>query len=582
MKLKSILITLGLVTLSCLSLRAQSDKALMADSKKDLEREYLRPSVATIYITDGHKYSKKLARRLDSNRQPDEYFAINLSERMFDFPLSQSILKSKKKRMKEVKTYVESLIKQKKFANQIVKDWFPKYDYEQQAYSLERLYERGRSAANDNQVILNKRTHRKDLFYNIGEKLVDRSYLIVHYIYYPRNPNGWMMYFSFGMLGHGKAKVSTFVYKLDFSKKVIDEFYQEGFNRNDGIAHTDFKLKYLSQDSKSFAYKMPWRMFSKNKTSKKWQKANKELHFNLAQSIADFQPKNTIYKTTPIRSKIGEKEGVYTSERFYVMEREMTRNGEIKTRRIGAVRAGAHIAKNKGVATGHQTDMTKFIQYSGGAIKEGMTLVAKPETGISLVPYYSPDYWGIQGEWRLSRMNRWHKGWHVPDIYLTVGLQYPLGKGHKKAMPDNRELIIMSPIMFGLGYEQTIWRMFSVNVQAKIGGAHLTLTDPDNKWDDMSNKIYMGTDDITEVRVENSNTKNQKYPYRREIRYKGDRAVGGGIFEFQTRLGIQLTPSVQAFGFGAYQTYYGNVGAVAKDVIGVKPFTFGAGLKLSF
>jgi hypothetical protein len=93
-------------------------------------------------------------------------------------------------------------------------------------------------------------------------------------------------------------------------------------------------------------------------------------------NLDDFQLKTTIYDTKKgIQVKVGTKEGIKRNSRFFVYEMRQKKNGKLKKKRVGAIRAKKP-AKNEGLATG-ETKPTEFYQITGRRLGKGMILEEK-------------------------------------------------------------------------------------------------------------------------------------------------------------------------------------------------------------
>jgi hypothetical protein len=137
-------------------------------------------------------------------------------------------------------------------------------------------------------------------------------------------------------------------------------------------------------------------------------------YFPLAQKVP-------ISNTRPIRAKIGEKEGVYPNQRFFVYELQEKKSGEVQLKRKGVVRA-RKVVNNRYVATGSSAS-SSFYQVNYGKVKGGMYLVANEDKGVVLTlgasEYPYREYKGTIGfdlarRFSLSNLYNWR-------LYLALG-----------------------------------------------------------------------------------------------------------------------------------------------------------------
>ena len=74
--------------------------------------------------------------------------------------------------------------------------------------------------------------------YELGEQLIDRSYVIFYYVVDQPNMN------SKGPTRY--VKYIPYVYKLDFNETVRTNFYENYYNVENGIDQCDFPMKYIT------------------------------------------------------------------------------------------------------------------------------------------------------------------------------------------------------------------------------------------------------------------------------------------------------------------------------------------------
>lgn len=92
----------------------------------------------------------------------------------------------------------------------------------------------------------------------------------------------------------------------------------------------------------------------------------------LEKQLEAWKVKTTIYKTHPILSKVGTKEGLKNMSRFEVLEYMLDEEGNVSTRRKGYVRATT-IADNIIASKGHSAT-SQFYQIAGTKLEPGMLL----------------------------------------------------------------------------------------------------------------------------------------------------------------------------------------------------------------
>lgn len=106
----------------------------------------------------------------------------------------------------------------------------------------------------------------------------------------------------------------------------------------------------------------------------------------LEKQVEAWMVKTTIYKTRPILSKVGTKEGIKNMSRFEVLEYVMDDEGNIDTRRKGYVRATT-VAENTRASKGNSAT-SQFYQIAGTKLEPGMLLKEKKSANMDVKALY--------------------------------------------------------------------------------------------------------------------------------------------------------------------------------------------------
>ncbi|MDY3549809.1 hypothetical protein PG618_04110, partial [Riemerella anatipestifer] len=170
--MKKNLLTLCVVAATMLpatALAQQEVENLTVRKGNELSREYLRPSMSSLYFTDGSYEANQIVKYLQQINS--EQYDVNRLEKT----ISEGDLSSRE--------LVDVVLDSWKVGNQIMGNWFPEFINEQEGYSLKVLEGRGKYAATDADVLRSEASHRKSVLNNLGEKLIDRSYVKVCYLY---------------------------------------------------------------------------------------------------------------------------------------------------------------------------------------------------------------------------------------------------------------------------------------------------------------------------------------------------------------------------------------------------------------
>ena len=369
---------------------AQEEVNELTNRQSRLGREYLRPSLTTIYVHDASQTAAEAVEVLKTN--VDRKFDIN-SVKVNTFT-SDQVAGDETQR----KAVIESIIASEKLGNQIMKNWFPKFD-SNSGYTIEVLEERGQFAATDNDVLEANASARQSSMFELGERLIDRSYLMVYFVSDASytNKKGERV---------TQARVTPYVYKLDFNAEVMNAFYGQYYTVADGIDKCEFPLVYTAHGES----------VDMLKTSSGYDStgAYEDLMHNV-KHVNDFMVKSPVAKTMPICAKLGTKEGLQVDKRFDVIELREKKDGTLYEKRIACTRV-RKVASNDTIATGDSENYSKFYQFKGLKVREGQVLVENPDRGVSIGADIATSDVSITADYRLGK----HFG--VPGLLLGLNV----------------------------------------------------------------------------------------------------------------------------------------------------------------
>lgn len=385
---------------------AQSDVNLTTVKATALERKYLRPSLTKIYITDGNSSSLAAVDSLKSIK--DEKFDYNTLER--DVYRMPSIPADDKARKDSIDSFINNLLGEQKISNQIMHCWFPTDSNGD--LSIEKLVERGQYAATDADVRKSEVSKRNTLLNELGEQLIDRSYIVVFLVETSVTEK------------NTSTHVKPYVYKLDFSDEVKATFYDNNYTAS-GIDQMEFPTKFVTSAKNGVR-------FDANETEDSYE----EIMYKL-RKVADFQVKSPVTFTHPIRANIGKKEGVKCDARYAVMRLTEDKEGKTKAQRVATVRATGKILDNRGIADGQvdEEQQTKFYEVKGRKVTPGQTLVEDKDKGFNVAVEYTISEASVSFGYRLG------KHLNVPGlfVYLKAGMPFGKGLGGIKIMAANKK-----------------------------------------------------------------------------------------------------------------------------------------------
>lgn len=518
---------------------AQTEAGKATATENILQHGYLRPSISVVYLHDGSHYAHELARMLSKGRY-DKYDYNDVGRNVFSFSPTADT--------KGHKAVVDALVEEQDFGRKIMRNWFPKFDREQKGWDMEVVLARGRMAATDNDVMRNNASYLKTQLDNLGERLINRSYLLVVVIRGQEQKNST------------KLQVDPFIYKLDFGPEVMTTFYEQYWDKADGINKCPFPMIFVANPNVPGIAKMlfdpsEFTITAKTKMEDVHRDAEEFVMTMASQGADELKVQSEILTTGPVRAKIGTKEGLVPGRRFDVME-QVQKGDKIVAKRKAAVRA-TRVLDNKGqVAMGDSTliynnkNTTRFAQFSGGRIREGMTLVEHRELGLSFAPVIGSGASGLSLEYRFSDLlakwlpvsfGRFLRG---TTAYVRFEEPYTLRDGFKLVSVADYPLVRMS---VGVGKEFNFARFAFAQVQ-------------------------VGYSAFTVISTKKSESEKPSLP--------GTEAIDTGL-----RLGIYAKPNLQIFAYGNYSY------ALDKDLMkfwiednnpGYVPYNFGLGARLTF
>lgn len=237
------------------------------------------------------------------------------------------------------------------------------------------------------------------LLHGDGIALVDNSYILVVDHSQPEKE-----YTKDSMTGKTDGvKFSTIAYgylfKLDFGllerQKVWDCWILDSDSpeaRQQKVAKWNSLPARLSLVKSSYTYSSSSKSFTSNDTDEtaameaSIKGCTKALISEMENSVDAWKVKSTIFKTNPIVSKIGTKEGVSNMDRYEALEYLLDDNGSVSTRRRGMVRATT-VANNSTNSRG-KSRASQFYQISGGRLEPGMLLKQKKSLDFDLKGLY--------------------------------------------------------------------------------------------------------------------------------------------------------------------------------------------------
>ena len=376
---------LSILTLCCLNVFAQEETGLLTNRNNVLDREYMRPTISRIVIHDGSELAMRAA---------DMFYKAHVAEKynFNDIKISPLVQRNITKET-DFKSFTESVIKDNRVGNRIMKNWFPNFT-EGNGYDIDVILERGEYAATDNDILKQNASQRKTLLYELGEKLIDRSYCTVAFLsdstYTKKKDNG-------DVVTHKRVYVRHCLYKLDFNSEVRTDFYTNHYMTAGGIDAMNFPMKFVKSDDFYTDIEIITEYTDDKGNRKKKTKLDDNsggyygVEADYGVTVADFQVKIPIVSVNPIAAKMGYKESLYFEKRCDVVEYVQKKDGTQSVKRVATVRCKKAV-DNRTAATGHTDELSEFYYINGRAIKPGMTIMYNSDWGV-----YGTLKYGISG-----------------------------------------------------------------------------------------------------------------------------------------------------------------------------------------
>ena len=207
----------------------------------------------------------------------------------------------------------------------------------------------------------------------------------------------------------------------------------------------------------------------------------------LVKNDSRFAVQTPIYSVRPITAKIGRKEGLRTSQRYYVYESVMKRDNKIVQQRKGVVRADAGVVDNRRITDG-RTPPSRFFQIAGHRVEPGMTLMYRDDLGFSVVGAYQQNVGSQLGgqlrvEW-LAKVDE-NPGWYLyadveamsfrsPDTdttraWLLKQIDYSLLAKEYVLSDESKSSFFYYRFSFGVGRSYYPLRNLQVSPYAGLG-----------------------------------------------------------------------------------------------------------------
>ncbi|MDR3188033.1 MAG: hypothetical protein LBT94_02460 [Prevotellaceae bacterium] len=365
--------------------------------------------------------------------------------------------------------------------------------------SMELIHRRGEFNATDEAFLMATATKRgMDELKDLGQKLISKTYVVLvdyNSITYSANVATDMHTW--------KSVARAMVFRLKFDGNVENSIYDAWQDEQDTpeaqaekgkrFDQIPFELEFVQQVSvkASASALITGKTRSDQSTLQTLAKSAfrvqpkdalmnemlgngyRGLMNELEKKVPAFKVLSGVWELDPIRSKIGRKEGLRTDQRYYVLEYEQDRRGQLKSVRKAVVRVSS-VADNYGMATG-KSEASSFYQVAGQRVEKGMTLEQRNDAGLGVLlgantPLSGDAYFST--ELRLELLTR-----VIPSLYVygegtLEGARYALSSSFKvdyELTGNGKEDYLFARAGFGFGKNIHFWRNFSLSPYVGMG-----------------------------------------------------------------------------------------------------------------
>jgi len=412
-------------------------QVLSQNTSKKVNTKYFRPTITSLFFEPRNTSEQVLLKKfkeIELNTKFDNH--------KIDFPFLGNVELLDPQRPQKIKNYLL------KASNPIMAKWWNR-DVDGN-FNFLYVSERGLYTSTDADAMISRssNTNRIEM---LGEQLIDKSYILLYEIsefytmeeYYNRIDEQNKKKDNFTPVKRTDegfiANYNVYAYKINFGDSVSSVFYSDYWvdKKNYDIkkvakwSSATFPVSYVASASGNVRSTQPKDPKSAVYLSKKKKTSNELIEempvtiqtnaiFDLSRKIEDFRLKVTVFKTYPVKAKLGTKEGLYIDQRFYVYEIEQKKNGDQKSNRMGVVRA-KKIIDNKKIATG-DSKPSEFQQVNGKELYEGMFMESKEDYGLIVGIGVNSASNNSLGGFFIGADYRISKFMNIPGLHLGIDI----------------------------------------------------------------------------------------------------------------------------------------------------------------
>jgi|AntRauTorckE6833_2_1112554.scaffolds.fasta_scaffold02110_1 hypothetical protein len=448
-----------------------------------LKESYERSALTVLFTSYGDRYEREIATALEKEDfVPDQFFSNPVSAGVIDVP--QHMASSTQE---EKEAFFTDYLQKKNTGKEIVAYWYNQRPGK--GFDLSRLFERAEYNAIDEEVLVSRASIRGEArIRDFGSKLVQNSYVLVIDLTNigkveqekANDPYGW------------EARMGFYLFKLRFGEQQSASLYDTWIYQDvtDSVrrakeqlfAGSDYPLEPALKRGNTITSGMNYLAAIRVKPSFEElfarllkNSVDNAINFSASQ-IQAFQVQTKIDGRRPISAKIGKKEGLKTDHRYFVYEYVWDEQAQEAVPKRKAVIRAKKVSDNRKKAIG-TTIPSRFYQTYGGTVKEGMTLAARHDVGLSLAGSIVSE--GLSGA-NLRAFYRTGPFTGIPSFYVVAGMGFDSREysftGYNTLEPDNFSFFRYE---VGLGKGLRMFRLLEIMPYATYGRETVTAEDDD-------------------------------------------------------------------------------------------------------
>lgn len=366
---------------------------------------FIRPSVALTTIENNSSLISSMNKLLNNN---NSYYVNRFNDIIVKNAIHSTstantpIFREYKKRDKDLlknelnNNYRNISVDYKELSKEMISYLF---NFHNNLFSYDRMLEMAKISASDLQMFtsLNSKDKTK-IFYDISEAMLNKVYILTIDVrrigtmdeYYDRLRAEPQNRLSYGYT----CEVDFYLTKLIWTKENADYFFENCWiDDNTSEIEKETKIKNFQNlnvkselllTNRVIEFAIVSKLGAKHKTmSELFDLLPDSIYYAIVKQLSeyssDFKLSSVLTSAYPCAAKIGTKEGISLSERYYAFEKIEKTNGEYEFKRKGVLRV-------KMVGDNKDNNLSSQLQQQGGRkLYPGMSIIEKKSNNLNIV-----------------------------------------------------------------------------------------------------------------------------------------------------------------------------------------------------